>query len=187
MGRECLKLPRNNDLRAFIGGAWSDIGENEEEKTRDETCLVAQASNEICLGINLKPDECIKDNGCSKHMMGKRKLFPTYKAYNGGNAIFESNLCGNIIGKGFPAQSVGSSSTKVSDSPCLLVLITGTSQSRQHVITRSIHIESCKSPTRSLFDVGSSRISIFIVNTFVSLGCSGKFSRKMRMTLYYNL
>nr|GEW16649.1 hypothetical protein [Tanacetum cinerariifolium] len=31
----------------------------------------------------------------------------------------------------FPAQSVGSSNTDVSDSPCLLVLITGTSQSRQ--------------------------------------------------------
>nr|GFB32423.1 reverse transcriptase domain-containing protein [Tanacetum cinerariifolium] len=74
---------------------------------------------------------------------------------------------------GFPAQSVGSSGTKVLDSPCLLVLITGTSQSRQH--------ESCKSPTKSLFDVGSSRISIFIVNTFVL--CSGKFSRKMRRTL----
>ncbi|GJR57685.1 hypothetical protein Tco_1499847 [Tanacetum coccineum] len=34
---------------------------------------------------------------------------------------------------GFPAQSVGSSNTDVLDSPCLLVLITGTSQSRQHV------------------------------------------------------
>ncbi|GJS87777.1 hypothetical protein Tco_0770413 [Tanacetum coccineum] len=32
----------------------------------------------------------------------------------------------------FPAQSVGSSNTDVLDSPCLLVLITGTSQSRQH-------------------------------------------------------
>nr|GEX51420.1 hypothetical protein [Tanacetum cinerariifolium] len=32
----------------------------------------------------------------------------------------------------FPAQSVGSSSTKVLDLPCLLVLITETSQSRQH-------------------------------------------------------
>ncbi|GKF18148.1 hypothetical protein Tco_0063066, partial [Tanacetum coccineum] len=37
--------------------AWSDSGEDEEEKTKDETCLVAQASNEICLGINLEPDE----------------------------------------------------------------------------------------------------------------------------------
>ncbi|GJY37054.1 retrovirus-related pol polyprotein from transposon TNT 1-94 [Tanacetum coccineum] len=31
---------------------------------------------------------------------GNRKLFSTYKAYNGGNVIFGSNLCGNIIGKG---------------------------------------------------------------------------------------
>ncbi|GJR66868.1 putative reverse transcriptase domain-containing protein [Tanacetum coccineum] len=39
---------------------------------------------------------------------------------------------------GFPAQSVGSSNTDVLDSPCLLVLITGTSQSRQHdVLARS--------------------------------------------------
>ncbi|GJV71025.1 reverse transcriptase domain-containing protein [Tanacetum coccineum] len=50
---------------------------------------------------------------------------------------------------GFPAQSVGSSNTDVLDSPCLLVLITGTSQSRQYVITSLIHIESCKSPTKS--------------------------------------
>ncbi|GJY18388.1 hypothetical protein Tco_0389879 [Tanacetum coccineum] len=34
----------------------------------------------------------------------------------------------------FPAQSVGSSNTDVLDSPCLLVLVTETSQSRQHVI-----------------------------------------------------
>ncbi|GJT93362.1 hypothetical protein Tco_1082207 [Tanacetum coccineum] len=48
--------PRRNNQRAFIGGAWSDNGEDEEENTKDETCLVAQASNEICLGINLEPD-----------------------------------------------------------------------------------------------------------------------------------
>ncbi|GJU67523.1 hypothetical protein Tco_1253782 [Tanacetum coccineum] len=47
----------------------------------------------------------------------------------------------------------------------LAILVTGASQSRQHVDTSSIHIESCKSPTKSLFDVGSSRISIFTVNT----------------------
>ncbi|GJR83097.1 copia protein [Tanacetum coccineum] len=33
-------------------------------------------------------------------MTGNRKLFSTYKAYNGGNVIFGSNLRGNIIGKG---------------------------------------------------------------------------------------
>ncbi|GJU05530.1 retrovirus-related pol polyprotein from transposon TNT 1-94 [Tanacetum coccineum] len=97
--RECPKSSRNNNQKAFIGGAWSDSGEDEEEKAKDETCLVAQASNEICLGINLKPDEWIKDSGRSKHMTGNRKLFSTHKAYNGGNVIFGSNLRGNIIDK----------------------------------------------------------------------------------------
>ncbi|GKB68167.1 alpha/beta hydrolases superfamily protein [Tanacetum coccineum] len=85
--RECPKSPRNNNQRAFIRGVWSDSGEDEEENTKDKTYLVAQASNEICLGINLEPDEWIKDSGCSKHMMGNRKLFSTFKAYNEGNVI----------------------------------------------------------------------------------------------------
>nr|GEZ18814.1 retrovirus-related Pol polyprotein from transposon TNT 1-94 [Tanacetum cinerariifolium] len=96
---ECPKSPRSNNQRDFIGGAWSDSGEDEEEKAKEETCLIAQASNEIFLGINLEPDEWIKDSGCSKHMTGNRKLFSTYKAYNGGNVIFGSNLRGNIICK----------------------------------------------------------------------------------------
>ncbi|GJX59177.1 hypothetical protein Tco_0290567 [Tanacetum coccineum] len=83
---ECLKPQKNNDQRAFIGGAWSDNREDEVGKTKDESCLVAQAPDEICLGVNLEPDEWIKDSGCSKHMTGNRKLFSSYKAYNGGNA-----------------------------------------------------------------------------------------------------
>ncbi|GKC07770.1 hypothetical protein Tco_0999380 [Tanacetum coccineum] len=68
------------------------------QRSRDDKN--AHASSEICLGVHLEPDECIKDSGCSKHMTGNRKLFSTYKAYNGGNIIFGSNLRGNIIGKG---------------------------------------------------------------------------------------
>nr|GEU65080.1 copia protein [Tanacetum cinerariifolium] len=74
MIREYPKSSRINNQKAFIGGAWSDSGEDEKEKAKDETCLVAQASNEICLGINLEPDELIKDNGCSKHMTGTMHL-----------------------------------------------------------------------------------------------------------------
>nr|GEW07517.1 hypothetical protein [Tanacetum cinerariifolium] len=66
--RECPKSSRSNNKKDFIGGAWSDSGEDKKETAKDETCLVAQASNEICLGINLEPDKWIKDNGCSKHM-----------------------------------------------------------------------------------------------------------------------
>ncbi|GJU43920.1 retrovirus-related pol polyprotein from transposon TNT 1-94, partial [Tanacetum coccineum] len=97
---ECPKPPKDKNQRAFVGGSWSDSGEEDDEKVKDETCLVAHASSEICLGVDLEPDEWIKDSGCSKHMTGNRKLFSTYKAYNGGNVIFGSNLRGNIIGKG---------------------------------------------------------------------------------------
>nr|GFA09322.1 retrotransposon protein [Tanacetum cinerariifolium] len=75
-------LLRSQRQRAFVGGTWSDNGEDEKEKTNEETCLVAQASNEICLGINLEADEWIKDSGCSKHMTRSWKLFLTYQAYN---------------------------------------------------------------------------------------------------------
>ncbi|GJW02079.1 retrovirus-related pol polyprotein from transposon TNT 1-94 [Tanacetum coccineum] len=97
---ECPKPPKDKNQRAFVGGSWSDSGEEDDEKVKNETCLVAHASSEICLEVVLEPDEWIKDSGCSKHMTGNRKLFSTYKAYNGGNVIFGSNLRGNIIGKG---------------------------------------------------------------------------------------
>ncbi|GJQ93022.1 copia protein [Tanacetum coccineum] len=79
---ECLKPPKNNDQRAFIGGAWSDNGEDEVEKTKDETCRVAQAPDEICLGINLEPDEWIKDSGCSKHMTEPKNINEALKDEN---------------------------------------------------------------------------------------------------------
>ncbi|GJY70403.1 retrovirus-related pol polyprotein from transposon TNT 1-94 [Tanacetum coccineum] len=97
---ECLKLPKDKNQRAFVEGTWSDSGEEDNEKVKDETCLVAHESSKICLGFDLEPDEWIKDIGCSKHMMANRKLFSTYKAYNGGNVIFGSNLCGNIVSEG---------------------------------------------------------------------------------------
>ncbi|GJV87132.1 zf-CCHC domain-containing protein [Tanacetum coccineum] len=209
---ECPKPPRDKNQRAFVGGSWSDSGKEDDEKIKDEACLVAQAPNEVCFEssyfsdenssiddlvldneydklckmslkiitknkrlkatrnslekelrelkdkfstleknkgvdlecikcqslkikneklkeealkltkfeksthclnemlsnkkpsddklVDLEPEEWIKDSGCSKHMTGNRKLFSTYKEYNGGNLIFGSNLRGNIIGKG---------------------------------------------------------------------------------------
>ncbi|GJR51218.1 hypothetical protein Tco_1401739 [Tanacetum coccineum] len=49
---ECLKPPRNYNQRDFIGGAWSDSDEDKEEKTKDENCLMAQASNEIIRNLD---------------------------------------------------------------------------------------------------------------------------------------
>ncbi|GKA65506.1 alpha/beta hydrolases superfamily protein [Tanacetum coccineum] len=87
---ECPKSSRSNNHKAFIGGAWNDSDEDEEEKAKDETCLVAQASSEICLGINLEPDELIKDSGCSKHMKGNRKLFLHTKRTTEGTSFSEA-------------------------------------------------------------------------------------------------
>ncbi|GJR57347.1 retrovirus-related pol polyprotein from transposon TNT 1-94 [Tanacetum coccineum] len=38
--------PRDKKQRAFVGGFWSDSGEEDDEKIKDEACLVAQAPNE---------------------------------------------------------------------------------------------------------------------------------------------
>ncbi|GKC15813.1 hypothetical protein Tco_1012595 [Tanacetum coccineum] len=45
--RKCPKLPRYKNQRDFVGGSWSDSHEDEEEKINDETCLMAQESNEV--------------------------------------------------------------------------------------------------------------------------------------------
>ncbi|GJT22448.1 hypothetical protein Tco_0892385 [Tanacetum coccineum] len=102
---EIVQITKAIIQRAFYWRAWSNM-RRMRSKGKDETCLVAQASNEICLGINLEPGEWIKDSGCSKHMMGNRNIFSTYKSYNERNVIFKSNLRGNIIGKGMISHAV---------------------------------------------------------------------------------
>ncbi|GJZ65703.1 zf-CCHC domain-containing protein, partial [Tanacetum coccineum] len=45
---ECPIPPRDKNQKAFIGGSWSNSGEEDDEKIKDETYLVAQTSNEVC-------------------------------------------------------------------------------------------------------------------------------------------
>nr|GEU29806.1 hypothetical protein [Tanacetum cinerariifolium] len=47
---ECPKPPKDKNQRAFVGGSWSDSGEEDDGKVKDETCLVAHASNEVNSG-----------------------------------------------------------------------------------------------------------------------------------------
>nr|GEX36848.1 integrase, catalytic region, zinc finger, CCHC-type, peptidase aspartic, catalytic [Tanacetum cinerariifolium] len=93
--RKCFRCDDPNHLIGECPKPPKDI-----RRVKTKTCLMAQASSEICLDVNLEPDEWIKDSGCSKHMTGNQNLFSTYKAYNGGNVVFGSNLRDNIIGKG---------------------------------------------------------------------------------------
>ncbi|GJV46914.1 zf-CCHC domain-containing protein [Tanacetum coccineum] len=52
---ECPKPPKDKNQKAFVGGSWSDSGEEDDEKVKNKMCLVAQASSEICLRVNLDP------------------------------------------------------------------------------------------------------------------------------------
>ncbi|GJT78558.1 hypothetical protein Tco_1045283 [Tanacetum coccineum] len=54
---ECPKPLKDKNQRAFIGGSWSDSGEEEDEKVKDKTCLVAQASSEVCSKSSYFSDE----------------------------------------------------------------------------------------------------------------------------------
>nr|GEU78538.1 retrovirus-related Pol polyprotein from transposon TNT 1-94 [Tanacetum cinerariifolium] len=55
--RECPKPPKDKNQRDFVRGSWSDIGEEDDEKFKDETCLVAQASSELCSESSYFSDE----------------------------------------------------------------------------------------------------------------------------------
>ncbi|GJW39605.1 zf-CCHC domain-containing protein [Tanacetum coccineum] len=54
---ECPKLPKDKNQRAFVRGSWSDSGEEDDEKVKDETCLVAHASSEVCSESSYFSDE----------------------------------------------------------------------------------------------------------------------------------
>ncbi|GJX59497.1 zf-CCHC domain-containing protein [Tanacetum coccineum] len=53
---DCPKPSRNKDQKAFIGGSWSDSENDAEDKTNDETCLMAQLSNEVTLNSSYYSD-----------------------------------------------------------------------------------------------------------------------------------
>ncbi|GJX72873.1 zf-CCHC domain-containing protein [Tanacetum coccineum] len=59
---DCPKPPRNKDQKAFIGGSWSDSENDAEDKTNDETCLMAQSSNELTLNSSYYSDNASCDN-----------------------------------------------------------------------------------------------------------------------------
>nr|GEU33063.1 putative retrotransposon Ty1-copia subclass protein [Tanacetum cinerariifolium] len=46
---DCPKPHSNKDQKAFIGGSWSDSKNEANDKTNNESCLMAQSSNEVTL------------------------------------------------------------------------------------------------------------------------------------------
>nr|GEU45971.1 retrovirus-related Pol polyprotein from transposon TNT 1-94 [Tanacetum cinerariifolium] len=54
---ECPKPPKDKSQRAFVGGSWSDSGKEDDEKVNNKTCLVAQASSDVCSEYSYFSDE----------------------------------------------------------------------------------------------------------------------------------
>ncbi|GJV28840.1 zf-CCHC domain-containing protein [Tanacetum coccineum] len=69
---ECPNPPKDKNQRAFVRGSWSDSGEEDDEKVKDETCLIAQASSEVCFESsdfsdeNSSIDDLVLDNEYDK-------------------------------------------------------------------------------------------------------------------------
>ncbi|GJT11030.1 hypothetical protein Tco_0858072 [Tanacetum coccineum] len=51
-----------------------------------------EKTTSVCLKCDLLPDDSIMDIGCTKHMTGNRRLFTSYKAYDGGHVVSGSNI-----------------------------------------------------------------------------------------------
>ncbi|GJV54603.1 retrovirus-related pol polyprotein from transposon TNT 1-94 [Tanacetum coccineum] len=54
----------------------------------------------VCLKCYLLSDDWIVESGCTRHMTGNRRLFTSYKAYDGGHVVFGSNLKGKVVSGG---------------------------------------------------------------------------------------
>ncbi|GKC04089.1 retrovirus-related pol polyprotein from transposon TNT 1-94 [Tanacetum coccineum] len=72
---ECPKPPKDKNQRAFIGGSWSNSGEEDDEKVKDETCLVAQVSNECRVTFSEHDSEITKDGKVISRGIKKKGLY----------------------------------------------------------------------------------------------------------------
>nr|GEU44884.1 retrovirus-related Pol polyprotein from transposon TNT 1-94 [Tanacetum cinerariifolium] len=68
---ECPKPPKDKNQRAFVEGSWSDSSEEDDEKVKDEMCLVAHASSEVTPKI-------VKPTSFLTHTLRKSTLNMTF-------------------------------------------------------------------------------------------------------------
>ncbi|GJU39339.1 retrovirus-related pol polyprotein from transposon TNT 1-94 [Tanacetum coccineum] len=115
---DCPKPSRNKDQKAFIRSSWSDSKNDAKDKTNDETCLMAQSSNEVTLNSSHYSDNAssldndsnawrnMLDRGnevdqkkcCSKHMVGNKVYSLPTKLYDEGTKwVFRNKLDENGI------------------------------------------------------------------------------------------
>nr|GEU54957.1 zf-CCHC domain-containing protein/DUF4219 domain-containing protein/UBN2 domain-containing protein [Tanacetum cinerariifolium] len=88
----------DKNQRAFVGRSWSDNGEKDDEKVKDETCLVAQASSEVYSESsyfsdeNLSIDDLVLDNEYDKLCKMSLKIITKNKRLKATRNSLENKL-----------------------------------------------------------------------------------------------
>nr|GEU68567.1 retrotransposon protein [Tanacetum cinerariifolium] len=72
----------------------------EKSTLEDKNPKLSSKINVLEIKVKKPYDKEIMDSGCTKQMTENKRLFTLYKAYDGGNVIFGSNLKGKVIGRG---------------------------------------------------------------------------------------
>ncbi|GJS51782.1 hypothetical protein Tco_0625144 [Tanacetum coccineum] len=57
-----------------------------------------ELTQKVCIKCDLLSDNWIVDSGCTKHKTRNKRLFTSYKEYDGGHVVFGSNLKGKVVG-----------------------------------------------------------------------------------------
>ncbi|GKD06242.1 zf-CCHC domain-containing protein [Tanacetum coccineum] len=111
---DCPKPSRNKDQRAFIRGSWSHSQNNADDKTNNETCLMAQSSNEK---LERSKEIEITCKSCEELKLENAKLNETQVKFdNNANSLRE--MLNNQkspsfkIGLGFDSGKASTSGTK---------------------------------------------------------------------------
>ncbi|GJW25746.1 hypothetical protein Tco_0039557 [Tanacetum coccineum] len=95
---EFSKPPKDKNQKAFVGGSWSDSGEEDDEKVKNETYLVAQASSEVCSESfyfsdeNSSIDDLVLDNKYDKLCKISLKIITKNKRLKAARTSLEKEI-----------------------------------------------------------------------------------------------
>ncbi|GJZ42234.1 zf-CCHC domain-containing protein [Tanacetum coccineum] len=90
----------NSKLLSKINDHQFEVKKLANDKELVESCKTCDVlTKEVCLKCDILPSDWIVDSVCTKHMTRNRRLFTSYKAYDGGHVIFRSNLKGKVVSR----------------------------------------------------------------------------------------
>nr|GEZ45000.1 transposase, Ptta/En/Spm, transposase, Tnp1/En/Spm-like protein [Tanacetum cinerariifolium] len=114
-----VRQPRNDKKTFQISrddknGSWSDSGEEDDEKVKDETCLVAQASSKKNKGVDLKCVKChmlkVENEKLKEEAIGLNKFEKSTYCLN--EMLSNQKPSGEKLGLGFSSFEASSSGKK---------------------------------------------------------------------------